>query len=160
MSHLNGSSFHHAGRILSKVSLGRASPSAKLARMLSSSSVSSGSASPSIPSSPSPSPSPPFGAFSVSGEKVHKTFRYQDEKKVPNRERGLAQDNGKCDSAELLNFRGKIIACFDYEPVPSSPSGAVTACSPDSSSSSSYSGPILFLVLAMMSSCRRSLNEI
>lgn len=50
-------------------------------------------------------------------------------------------------------------ACCNYEPVPSRSSGAVMACSPDSSSSSSYSGPILFLVLAMMSSCRRSLNE-
>ena len=70
LPYLNGSSFQNAGRILSKVSLGSASPSAKLARILSSSSVSSGSASPSAPdpSSPSaaPSPSSAFGAPSAS----------------------------------------------------------------------------------------------
>ena len=77
VSHLNGSSFQNAGRILSKVSFGSASPSAKLARILSSSSVSSGSgsasASPPVPSSPSsaPSPSPLLGEFSASKEQNH-----------------------------------------------------------------------------------------
>lgn len=74
--HLNGSSFQNAGRILSRVSFGSASPSAKLARMLSSSSVSSSSGSASVsppaPSSPSaaPSPSPPLGPLSASTEQV------------------------------------------------------------------------------------------